>query len=201
MFEVIFDVETKKFFDETGTNNPADLGVSLVSLYFRQLHPDFSEKTGEMHSFWEHQFSDMWGYFQQADRIIGFNSISFDVPALKPYSPAGFAKLPHFDILNEVYKSLGRRYSLDSFSKQTLGRGKIDSGANAVKYWQSADPKLLHQLQSYCEADVALTRDLYDYALKNNRLRYIDHWNTPRELTVNFSYPQNAVSEKQISLF
>jgi DEAD/DEAH box helicase domain-containing protein len=201
MFEVIFDVETKKFFDETGTYNPADLGVSLVSLYFRELDSTLTEKTGEMHSFWENELDAMWKYFQQADRIIGFNSITFDVPALKPYSPIGFAKLPHFDILNEVYKSLGRRYSLNSFAKQTLGRGKTDSGSNAIKYWQSNDPVLLKQLQSYCEADVTLTRDLYDYALRNKSLKYTDHWNNPREIAVNFSYPKNITSEKQISLF
>ena len=48
MFEVIFDVETKKFFNDTGTNDPADLGVSIVSLYTREA----GEK-GQMMSFWE----------------------------------------------------------------------------------------------------------------------------------------------------
>ena len=32
MFEVIFDLETKKFFDETGNFDPSELGVSIVDL-------------------------------------------------------------------------------------------------------------------------------------------------------------------------
>ena len=55
MYEVIFDLETQKFFDDTGTTDPADLGVSIVSLYRRQLDPDLAEISGKLYSFWEHE--------------------------------------------------------------------------------------------------------------------------------------------------
>ena len=134
MFEVIFDVETKKFFNDTGTNDPADLGVSIVSLYTRET----GEK-GQMMSFWEEQFDDMWKIFLNADRIIGFNTVRFDIPALKPYAPSQFSKLPHFDILKKLKEISGKSASLNAIAKDTLGTAKIDSGANAIKYWEKHD--------------------------------------------------------------
>jgi DEAD/DEAH box helicase domain-containing protein len=199
--EIIWDVETKKFFDDTGTSDPADLGVSIVSLYHRQLDENFNETKGEMLSFWEQDFDHMWKLFLEADRIIGFNSRGFDVPAMKPYAPPQFAKLPHFDILEKLYGIVGRRMSLNALAKDTLDTTKIDSGVNAIIYWEKGDPKSLTLLKKYCEADVAITRDLYDFALKNKFLKYTDHWNNPRLVEVDFSYPKDVSAEKQLGLF
>lgn len=203
IYEVIFDVETKKFFDETGTSDPADLGVSVVSLYHRQLNDTFQETSGEMLSFWEKDFDSMWKYFLSADRVIGFNSLSFDVPALKPYAPPQFTKLDsHFDILDLLQRVVGRRMSLNALVKDTLGNTKIDSGAHAVEYWQAGDSESLGKLQKYCEADVALTRDLYDFARLNKYVKYTDHWNNPRTIEIDFSYPIGAPAPaRQPSLF
>jgi len=203
MYEVIFDLETQKFFDDTGTADPADLGVSVVSLYSRQLDNDFKEISGEIHSFWEEELDQMWKYFQTADRIIGFNSLNFDVPALKPYAPTGFSKLPHFDIMDHVKEAFGRRVSLNKIATDTLGTAKTDSGANAVKYWRLHDKQSLAKLQSYCEADVLITRDIYDHGLHHRHLKFTDHWNTPRQIDVDFSYPPKGVSSgtPQPSLF
>ena len=60
MWEVIFDLETKKFFDDTGTSDPADLGVSVLSQYQRELNDNFAEVSGKMYSFWEKDFDHMW---------------------------------------------------------------------------------------------------------------------------------------------
>jgi len=198
--EVFFDVETKKFFDETGNKKPEELGVSLVSVYKRTIDEDLKEVEGVMHSFFEQEISNMWTLFQNADRIIGFNSIKFDVPALKPYAPGYFSKLAHFDIAAEIKKILGRRISLNTIAKNTLGRGKIDSGANAVLYWKKGDPESLALLKKYCEEDVAITRDIYDFALLNKRLKFLDHWNNPREIEIDFSYAKKEETP-QIGLF
>jgi len=203
MYEVIFDLETQKFFDDTGTSNPADLGVSIVSLYHRELDSDFREVKGELLSFWEKDLDGMWKIFQGADRIIGFNSLTFDIPALKPYAPANFSKLPHFDILDKIKEIQGRRTSLNSLAKETLGNSKTDHGANAIKYWRLGDPESLQKLQSYCEADVIITRDLYDFGFKYGFLKYLDHWNNLRQVPVDFSYPPQGAptSAPQPSLF
>jgi len=199
--EVIFDIETQNWFDETGIETPSDLKASIVSLYTRQLDDNFHEISGEIKSFWEQDFDIMWKYFQSADRIIGFNSINFDVPVLVSYAPSGFAKLPHFDIMDHVKMATGRRVSLNKIAKDTLETAKIDSGSNAVLYWQKHDPESLAKLKNYCEADVLITRDIYNFGLKNKYLKYTDHWNNPRRIEVDFSYPKNIISSPQPSLF
>jgi len=197
--EVIFDVETKKLFEEISSFNPADLGVSIVSLYYRQLDENFVEKSGQILSFWENDFPKMWDIFSKADRIIGFNSLGFDVPVLDPLSPLNFKKLPHFDLMDRIKQVLGFRLSLDSVARESLGRGKSDVGTNAVLYWNQGTAESLEKLKKYCEMDVLVTRDIYDYGLKNGHLKYKDKWNTPRTFPVDFSYP--FLEKSQISLF
>lgn len=201
-FEVIFDLETKNFFDDIADKNPANLGVSLVCLYARQLDESFREISGEMYAFWENDFSQMWSLFFKADRIVGFNSLHFDVPALEPYAPSGWRKLPHFDILSSIKDASGRRVSLNSVAKETLGIEKNDWGENAVRYWQAGDSASLAKLEIYCRMDVTITTQIYDFGLKNRKLYYRDFWNSIRTVEVDFSYPKDFISSgKQGSLF
>lgn len=200
MFEVIFDIETKKLFDEVGWDNADQLGVSIVSLYCRTLDDNLEEKSGKMESFWEKDIGKMWPIFQKADRIIGFNTLGFDVPVLQPYANFPLKKLMHLDLMNEMRQVLGHRLSLNALAAQTLGEEKTDVGTNAVKYYRLGDKKSLDKLQKYCEADVDITKRLYDYGLKNNRLMYKDKWNTEREVEVDFSYPESTPAT-QDSLF
>lgn len=193
-FEVIFDTETKKFFDEVVGYDAAKLGVSITSVYSRTLDENLKEIKGEMKSFWESDFPEMFKLFEKADRIVGFNSIGFDVPALSPYLPAHWAKLPHFDILDKIKKAEGKRMSLNALAKATLGTKKNDSGENAIKYWNAHDAESLAKLQKYCEMDVAITRDIYDHALHKGNLKYIDFWNEMHEIKLDFGYPKEDVS-------
>jgi DEAD/DEAH box helicase domain-containing protein len=199
--EVFFDVETKKLFSDIDGSDPGDLGVSVVSVYHRKIDKNLKESEGKMESFWEEDFDNMWPIFQGAERIVGFNSIHFDVPALKPYAPSYFSKLPHFDIMQKVKEVAGHRLSLDAIAKETLDREKTDTGLDAVFYWEKHDKDSLEKLQKYCEEDVRITRDVYDYALKNGQLLFKDKWNTLRQLDVDFEYKPDTDSEKQIGLF
>ena len=196
--EVIFDVETKKFFDEIEGNNPQKLGVSIVSLYVRSIDENLEETKGEMKSFWEKDFSKMWKIFQSADRIIGFNSIKFDVPALEVYANFPFSKLPHFDILEHIKKQFGKRISLNSIAKDTLKIQKLAQGSQAVYWWEKGDEESLNNLKKYCEQDVKITKEIYDFGLKNKYLKFTDKWNTERTINVNFEYLQQ---NPQASLF
>lgn len=198
--EVIFDIETKKIFEDIEGSNPADLGISIISVYKRQLNDSFNEIEGKIESFFEQDFAKMWGLFSNVDRIIGFNSLHFDVPALAPLAPYDFKKLTHFDIMDHVKNALGFRLSLNAIATETLGHSKIDNGLNAVYYWQEHSPQSLAKLKKYCEMDVIVTKEVYDYGLKNKQLKYKDKWNTPRMLEVDFSYPKVEVAP-QMGLF
>ena len=189
--EIIFDIETKKIFDDIKSGNPADLGVSIVSIYKRELNENLEETKGKMLSFFEKDFDKMWPIFTNVDRIIGFNSLHFDVPVLMPLAPYNFKKLNHFDIMDHIKNSLGFRLSLNAVASETLGHSKIDNGLNAVYYWQEQSKESLLKLKKYCEMDVIVTKEVYDFGVKNKKLKYKDKWNTSRELEVDFSYPKN----------
>lgn len=202
IFEVIFDTETKKFFDESTGYDASKLGVSITSVYSRTLNEDLEETGGKMQSFWEKDFDEMFKIFEKADRIIGFNSFGFDIPALSPYLPLHWAKLKHFDILDAVRRAEGKRVSLDSLAKGTFGTKKNDSGENAIKYWNAGDKESLAKLQKYCEMDVELTTKIYNHALLHGHLKYIDFWNEIHEVKLDFGYPkENKEGAVQNGLF
>ena len=68
--EVFFDVETKKLFGDIEGDDPGDLGVSIVSVYSRKIDENLRETEGQIKSFWEKDFPEMWPIFQEADRIL-----------------------------------------------------------------------------------------------------------------------------------
>ena len=200
--EIFFDVETQKLFDDINGNDPKDLGLSIVSTYQRTLDENFNEVEGKIKSFWQEELENLWPIFQNADRIIGFNSIKFDVPVLQPYTTLPLSKLNHFDIMQKVKEAFGRRLSLNALAKETLNQKKTDIGTNAVIYWQKKDKESLKKLKKYCEDDVIITRNLYDYVLKNKHLKFRDKWNTPRTIDLDFSYPkEDSDNIKQGGLF
>jgi len=189
--------------------NPEDLGISVVSAYRREVDDDLNEISGEMRSFWTPDaalkidgskmfFDDMWSWFEEADRIIGYNSFGFDNPAMNGiYEKGDFTKLKHFDILDMIRLAFGHRVKLDSVAKETLGQGKIAGGSDAVMWWEKGDPESLANLKKYCEMDVEVTMGVYDYGVKNKKLKFKDRWNELREIEVDFSYPIEVVAKEK----
>jgi DEAD/DEAH box helicase domain-containing protein len=73
--------------------------------------------------------------------------------------------------LKEVKKSLGFRLKLDSIAQGTLGHGKSGHGLEAITWWKNGE---IAKLIKYCIDDVKVTKDIYEYALKNGNLKYKD---------------------------
>lgn len=210
MIEVIFDIETQKLFDQIpDPSKVEDLLVSVVSAYRRELDENMQEKGGEMKTFWIEDkglgplLAEMWPWFEEADRLIGFNSVKFDAPVLAPlYTAGNIMKLNHFDILEKVRQSLGHRLSLNAIAAETLGEKKIAVGLDAVDWWNAGDSESLEKLKKYCEMDVVVTKKVYDYGLAHGKLMFKDKWNEPREMEVDFSYPKvEEEEEQQMGLF
>ena len=186
---VVFDVETKKAFDEVGGYFPEKLGVSISGVYYRD-----SEKGEEwIKGFREEEFAEMFKLFERADRIVGFNSIGFDMMTLSPYYVGDLLKLPNLDIMVEMEKKLGHRVALDAVAKETLGIQKIGHGLDAIRYYHDGD---WEALTKYCLRDVEVTRDLYDYALKNKKLKFKNKWNNLIEVEVDF--PEIALQKTTV---
>ncbi len=217
--EVIFDIETKNSFDDPEVKGLPDWRISVVSAYKREIDKFLNEvpDTGVMKTFWtpdakgkipegEVYFDDMWSWFKEADRIIGFNSLGFDAPIVNEIYDGDFTKLPHFDVLEMVRQVFGHRIKLDYIAKETLGMGKFANGLDAITWWAKGDPESLANLKKYCEVDVEVTKGVYDYGIKNKKLKFKDKWNELREIEVDFSYPEIVVAvpkveEVQMGLF
>lgn len=195
---VVFDVETKKAFDEVGGYFPEKLGVSVSGVWYSTTSSTSLGAGGVLRAFREEEFPEMFKIFETADRIVGFNSIDFDMATLKPYYIGDLLKLPNFDILQEVEKKVGYRVKLDALAKETLGIQKGGNGLDAITYYHEGD---WEKLSKYCLQDVEITRDLYFHAVKTGELKFKNKWNELVTVAVDFSYTAKKEVSVQVTLF
>jgi hypothetical protein len=161
MRKVVFDIETKNIFQDVGSNNPADLSISVVGVYDSQ--------TDLYKTYLEEELPQLWPILESTDILIGYNSDHFDIPLLDKYYPGDLYKIKSLDILKEIYKVYGRRMKLDQLAEGTLGINKSGNGLQAYYWWKQGE---IQKIRDYCLDDVKITRDLYEYALKNNKLTF-----------------------------
>ncbi|MFZ2522721.1 MAG: ribonuclease H-like domain-containing protein [Minisyncoccia bacterium] len=165
MKKVVFDIETKNIFHDVGSRNPEDLDISVVGLY------DY--ESGQFLSFIEEEFEKMWPYFQNAELLVTFNGVYFDIPLLnKYYKKAGLgdlSKTRHLDIFKEIKQTNGRWLKLDKIAEGTFGINKSGDGLDAIVWWRNGE---IEKIRKYCLDDVKITRDVYEFAMKNKRLMY-----------------------------
>ena len=160
---VTFDIETANWMDETGSSDPADLKIAIVGIH--------DSETERYENFLEHQLPNLWKILERTDLLVGFNSDHFDIPLLNKYYPGDLTRIRSLDLLQEVYKVLGRRLKLDTIAEATLGEKKIGDGLQSLRWWRQGE---VEKVREYCQKDVELTRRIFDYALQNGSLKYRD---------------------------
>lgn len=163
MRKIIFDIETKNTFQDVGKTDPIFLDLSVICVY--------DSETNEYKTFTEEELHSLWPLLEKADMLIGYNSDHFDIPILNKYYSGDLTRIKSLDLLKEIKNSLGRRLKLDSVAEGTLGKKKTGYGLEAVTWWKSGE---IEKVKKYCEEDVRITKELYDYAFKNNSLKYKD---------------------------
>jgi DEAD/DEAH box helicase domain-containing protein len=189
--KIILDLETQKEFAEVGGRTKHHLlKVSVCGVY------DYSQDKYLVYE--ENELPKLASLLQTADQIIGFNIKDFDFPVLQPYLNFDLSQVPYFDLLEEVEKVLGHRISLETVAQGTVGAGKSGSGKEAVLYWRNGRIDLL---KKYCLDDVKITRLVYEYALKNQKLLYRDFFKI-REIPLSCGEPQARIGvQHQAVLF
>ena len=162
--KIVLDLETQKLFEEVGGRGKNHLlKISVVGIY------DYT--TDKYSTFEEYELPKLYPLLQTADQIIGFNIKDFDFEVLKPYINFDIDAIPYLDLLEEVAKVLGHRIKLEDIAQATLGSGKSGSGKDAITYFRQGR---MDALKKYCLDDVKVTKQIYEYALKNNKLLYKD---------------------------
>lgn len=159
--KIVLDLETQKGFTEVEGRRLELLRVSVVSIY--------SYRDDEFKTFLEKDIKQLLPYLQRAELVIGFNIKRFDYPVLAPYLELDLKHLNTLDIFEGVENRLGFRLGLNSIAQATLGIGKIGSGLDALKYFRQGDTEKLIQ---YCQNDVLVTRELYEYGRRRGHLLY-----------------------------
>lgn len=163
MRKIVFDIETRNIFSDVGSNNPADLDISVVCIY--------DSKEDKYSSYTQEELSSLWPILEKADMLIGFNSEHFDIPLLNKYYSGDLTKIKSIDLLKEIKNSLGRRIKLDTIAEATLGKNKTGNGLDAIVWWNKGE---IEKIKKYCIEDVKITKELYDFALTNKYLCYKD---------------------------
>lgn len=166
MRKITFDIETKNTFQDAGSKEAADLDISLLCIH--------DSETDEYDTFMHDDLDRLWPILEKADMLIGFNSDHFDIPLLNKYYHGDLTKIKSLDILKEVKDSLGKRIKLDSIAEATLGISKSGNGLDAIKWWNSGE---IDKIKKYCLDDVRITKEVYEYAMKNGKLKYKDLFN------------------------
>jgi len=163
MRKITFDLETKNFFEDVGSNDPTALDISVVCIH--------DSLTDLYSSYLEADFNRLWPILEQADMLITWNGNHFDIPLLNKYYPGDLMKIKSLDMMKEVQNVLGRRLKLDTVAEATLGCNKIAHGIEAVEWWHKGE---VDKVIKYCTDDVRITKKLYDYAVLYNKLKYKD---------------------------
>ncbi len=173
--EIFFDLETKLWSTEVegGFSNISAFGMSVAVSW---------DKANGFRTWLENNASELVKELDQADKVIGFNSVRFDYEVLSAYVPNIHDLLDgkSFDILADIYSRLGFRVSLDNLCMSTLGKSKSATAEDAIKWWRQGQ---VDKVVSYCQTDVELTRDIYRYGQKHGFI-YYPRFGQPVELPV-----------------
>lgn len=174
--EVVLDIETQNTFDEVGGYFTDKLKVSLVGVYYYE--------TDTYESYLEHELPQLFSRLERSGRIIGYNSIGFDMPVLNNYYAGDLLNLPQLDILKVIEKNLGFRIKLDSVAQATIGTQKSAHGLQAVAWWKEGN---IEAIREYCLQDVKVTKEVYEYGLKNNCILFDNRQGERQAVPVDFT--------------
>lgn len=178
--KIVLDLETQKSFEDVGGRGKNHLlKVSVCGIY--------NYVTDQYSIFEEQELPRLASILQSADQIIGFNIKNFDFEVLQPYMNFDLSQVPYFDLLEEIQRVSGHRVKLEAVAQGTIGSGKSGNGLEALLYYKNNRMDLL---KKYCLDDVRVTKQVYDYVLKNQKLLYRDYFNI-RELPIVCQEPYN----------
>ncbi len=164
-----FDLETRKHARELRPDDEqagwdalrrGEGGVSALVIY------DTSDGWPYMYD--DHMAHEAATHLEAADVVVGFYSDAFDIPVLEGLVGRGLRLREHIDIYRLIARANAERgivgqkgdFKLDAIAKRTLGRGKIEHGADAPVLARAGKWARLFR---YCADDVRLTRDLFQY--------------------------------------
>lgn len=174
---VFFDLETQNLFEDVGGRQNIAALKAACAVTWSTAKNDFSV-------YWEKDIPALLDELKSAAKVIGFNLINFDYQVLQPYSPeTRFASIPTLDMLQDIYRLLGFRLSLDTIANATLGASKTADGVQSVAWFRAGE---LDKVAEYCKADVDITRRVYEFGRDNGYVLYWSKLGSKLRVSVNW---------------
>ena len=173
---VYFDLESQKLFEDVGGRDASKLLLACGVTW--------STERNDFAVYWEDEAAALVAELKAADRVIGFNIINFDYEVLKPYAPTvNFRAFRSTDMLQDIFRTLNFRLSLDSIAKATLGTAKTADGLQSVQWYRNGE---LDKVAEYCKADVDITRRVYEFGRENGFVYYYSKLGSKLKVAVNW---------------
>lgn len=173
---VVFDVETQRSFEEVGGRSQFHkLGVSAAVAY-RYDRDEFLKVT-------EEDIGRLIDLLLGADLVVGYNIKGFDYDVLRAYTDQDLHALPTLDLMQHLEERLGFRPKLDSVVVPTLNTSKSADGLQALEWWRLGE---IDKIIEYCQEDVRVTRDLYNFGKRNKCVMVSRFSGTPRKVEVDW---------------
>jgi len=173
---VYFDLESQKLFEEVGGRDASQLLLACGVTW--------STERNDFAVYWEKDALALVAELKAADMVVGFNSINFDYQLLKPYAPnENFRSFRSVDMLQDIFRTLNFRISLDSIAKATLGATKTADGIKSVEWFRNGE---LDKVAEYCKADVDITRRVYEFGRDNGFVHYYSKLGSKLKVAVNW---------------
>ena len=113
---------------------------------------------------------------------------------MNSYYTGDLMKFPGLDLLEVISGSLGFRVKLDDVASGTLGVRKTGHGLQALEWFRKGE---IQKVRDYCLMDVKITKEVYEYGLKNREILYADRGGGKKAVAVDFS---PAFEEKPLNL-
>ena len=173
---VYFDLESQKLFEEVGGRDASKLLLACGVTW--------STERNDFTVYWEQDVQALVAELKSADKVVGFNSINFDYQVLKPYAPnENFRAFRSVDMLQDIFRTLNFRISLDSIAKASLGATKTADGIQSVEWFRNGE---LDKVAEYCKADVDITRRVYEFGRDNGYVHYYSKLGSKLKVAVNW---------------
>lgn len=180
-YYLVFDTEACDI-----ANNFKDNGVSYVAYY--------RSDTEKVEGFFEKDVEKFKKLLDEADYIVGYNTLGYDYPVLEKYFQFEWKKYNNVDIFKLILNQHGLYLKLDNIAECTLEKNKIAHGLDAVRFYKEGK---LDKLKEYCDMDVLITKEVFDFVLENGYLFY--HSGTGEKRKIDIRLPDFVKEESEQS--
>lgn len=173
---LVVDLETQNLVQDVGGWGHIDkLKISVACAY--------DSKTQQHLTFLENEIPKLNELCEER-LVVGYNIRGFDLVILQAYG-LDLTHLDVFDLMYDVQTLTRQKFlKLEALAQGTLNAGKSADGLLAVQWWKEGK---IDQIIQYCQQDVQVTKDIFEYGRKNGNVKIRKADGSDSEVKVNWN--------------